>query len=102
MFSCLVANVNHLPCLWKSHLSQKALSKWFHMSLLTPEDGTDSTSETLRVASEIKKWVSGWRVEVVVVVGVNDLTEILLMTRQKLVFSVGASRFNVVSQADRR
>lgn len=31
---------------------------------------------------------------------VNDLTEILLMTRQKLVFSVGASRFNVVSQAD--
>lgn len=34
MFSCLAANVYHLACLWKSHLSQKALCKWFHMSLL--------------------------------------------------------------------
>lgn len=76
MFSCLAANVSHLACLWKSPEPKNCSASAF-TCLYYARGQTDSTSELLGVASEIKS--EG-----------NDLTEILLVTRQKLVVFVGA------------
>lgn len=89
MFPCLAANVNHLECLWKSHLSQKSALQVVSRVSIAPEESLIQLQSRSEKHQKLK--VQG-----------NDLREMLLVMRQKLVFSVGAVALMWFSEAHQR